>query len=36
MRFLKVDNEFHITGSASAAAYSGGIPGIIQTNPIQL
>jgi len=29
-------NEFHITGSASAAVYGGGIPGIIQTNPIQL
>jgi hypothetical protein len=26
----------HITGSASAAVYGGGIPGIIQTNPIQL
>ena len=31
-----MDNEFHITGSASAAAYSGGIPGIIRTNPIPL
>ena len=29
-------NEFHITGSASAAVYGGGIPRIIQTNPIQL
>jgi len=29
-------NEFHITGLASAAVYGGGIPGIIQTNPIQL
>ena len=26
----------HITGLASAAVYGGGIPGIIQTNPIQL
>ena len=34
-RFLEVDNEFHITRSASAAAHSGVIPGIIQTNPIQ-
>jgi len=34
-RFLEVDNEFHITGSASAAVHSGVIPGIIQTNPIQ-
>ena len=34
-RFLEVDNEFHITRSASAAAHSGVIPSIIQTNAIQ-